>query len=107
VLAVAFVDSIVESVCGRRFVPIGKQGAWGAGWSKILRRESLSRLSGALKRIPGGVVADQLIDQAIKRTVDVLHFFLLAVVFLMRSAAVFAAASVSNPSTAENLRPID
>ena len=35
-----------------------------------------------------------------------LHFFLLAVAFLMSGAAVLASASVSNPSTAENLRPI-
>ncbi len=32
------------------------------------------------------------------------HFFLLAA-FLMSGAAVFASASVSNPSTAENFRP--
>ncbi len=35
------------------------------------------------------------------------YFFLLAVAFLMSAAAVFKSVSVSNPSTAENLRPID
>jgi hypothetical protein len=40
------------------------------------------------------------------RLVISLHFFLPAVAFLMSGAAVLASASVSNPSTAEYLRPI-
>src|SRR6266849_223927 len=70
-----------------------------------------SRSSRGASPHPPRTQSNQPFSQTIPGAIDspwgAFHLLLLAVAFLMIGAAVFASDSVSNPSTAENLRPID
>jgi hypothetical protein len=67
------------------------------------------RLPEALSTSPvqAALASPHKLPRPIDRELISFHFFFVAPAFLMIGAAVFASDSVSNPSTAENLRPID